>query len=509
MKSSVAATLAGLLILTIGAASARGIRVDNSNWTPLSTQSAWTSALSTAGYPTDPVTGQRLLLFNFGGPPADPATLFGPANLQFFEGNSNVPIYNPEDFSNGPIDAQTLPDYALCLLDSNCSPNYPDFTNPPGGDCVPTPANMDLDGKALDYFECNVPPGALNVQWGPPSGTTQQVLFFNLGTPPATPDSQGVDYDTEMYDSNGIGRGPTNKAWEIAFACGTNACTDSATDSSGQTYAASLQFNGQVWTAHASVVNATSALNEFIYFVDSIGNAHFYAPPGWLAATSTALSASPTTAPANTPIMLTATVSEVRGVVPTGSVTFSSGGTALGSAVALTNGVATTTVTLTVGTHNITAVYTPDASSPDAEQSTSNAQSVTIPAKPTVNISVLPTTITLGQGANLTWSTSGATTCMASGAWSGTEATAGTQPVTPTNTGMSNYSLTCTGPGGSNGGSASLTVNAATVNAPSHGGGGGLGDLDALVLGLLASWRLLRSPHNLRRARSLCVRPSA
>jgi Bacterial Ig-like domain (group 3) len=495
--SSVAGILAGLLILTAGAASARGIRVDNGNWTPLSTQSAWTSALSTVSYPTDPVTGQPLLLFNFGGPPADPATLFGPTNLQFYEGNSNVPVYNPQGFSsNGPIDAQTLPDYNICSQDTNCSPPggstlYPNF----GSGCDPTDAALP-DSDPLDYFECNVPSGALNVEWGPPAGIQQQVLFYYLGTPPST-----LGYDTEIYDSNGIGQGPTNQAWEIAFACGTNACTDSATDIAGQTYAASLQFNGQVWTAHASVVNAPSALNEFIYFVDSSGNAHFYAPPGWLAATSTKLSATPTTAPANTPIVLTATVSEVRGVVPTGSVTFTSGSTVLGSA-ALTNAVATLPVTLSVGTYSVTATYTPDASSPDAEQSISNTQSVTIAAKPAVTLSVSPGTITVGQSATLSWSSTNATSCTASGSWSGAQATSGSETVTPSSPGGLAYSLSCTGAGGTG----DATPQTLTVNAPpSHGGGGALGELEALVLGVLVSWRLLRLQHSVRSVRSRWV----
>ena len=86
---------------------------------------------------------------------------------------------------------------------------------------------------------------------------------------------------------------------------------------------------------------------------------------------------------------------------------------------------------------------------------------------PTVALSVQPTTITAGQSATLTWSTTNASTCNASGAWSGTQAISGTQAVTPTGAGSSTFTLTCSGAGsgsaaGSTSISATLTVNAAS-----------------------------------------------
>ena len=84
-------------------------------------------------------------------------------------------------------------------------------------------------------------------------------------------------------------------------------------------------------------------------------------------------------------------------------------------------------------------------------------------APATATISVTPATIALGQSATLTWSTNG-TSCTASGAWSGTQASSGTLVVTPTATGAQTYTLVCSG------GiySASTTQSATlTVNAPS------------------------------------------
>ena len=88
----------------------------------------------------------------------------------------------------------------------------------------------------------------------------------------------------------------------------------------------------------------------------------------------------------------------------------------------------------------------------------------------TLSISVNPTTITLGQSANVTWSSNG-NTCTASGAWSGTKAGDGTESVTPTAAGTQTYSLRCSGRGygESEVGSAMLTVTS-TVRAAAFTG---------------------------------------
>jgi hypothetical protein len=177
--------------------------------------------------------------------------------------------------------------------------------------------------------------------------------------------------------------------------------------------------------------------------------------------TTTTLSAAPTSATAGTAINLTATVAEVGGSsVPTGTVTFKDGTTSLGSMTLNATGIAVyTTSSLSVGGHSITAAYGGDSAN---GASTSTAASVTVTAvsAPVVTIGVVPASITLGQSAALTWSTTNATSCTASGAWSGGEGTSGTKSVTPTATGSLGYVLTCTGAGGSGNGTATLTVAA-------------------------------------------------
>ena len=77
---------------------------------------------------------------------------------------------------------------------------------------------------------------------------------------------------------------------------------------------------------------------------------------------------------------------------------------------------------------------------------------------PTVTIGVSPTSITVGQSATLTWSSTNVTSCSASNAWTGSEAVSGTMSETPTAAGTLSYVLTCTGAGGTAHATATLTV---------------------------------------------------
>jgi hypothetical protein len=120
-------------------------------------------------------------------------------------------------------------------------------------------------------------------------------------------------------------------------------------------------------------------------------------------------------------------------------------GTAAGQALPVTpNGYETTAVT-TGGYPYLLKISMAAASSPPV----------------TVSLTAAPTTITLGQSSTLTWSSTNATACTASGAWSGAQATSGTLTETPSATGPASYVLTCTGAGGSANATAVLTVVAA------------------------------------------------
>jgi hypothetical protein len=76
--------------------------------------------------------------------------------------------------------------------------------------------------------------------------------------------------------------------------------------------------------------------------------------------------------------------------------------------------------------------------------STSSKEAMTV-ATPVISISATPTATTTGQVITLTWSVANAPSdgCTASGAWSGTVASSGTQTVTAGAAGAASYALTC------------------------------------------------------------------
>jgi hypothetical protein len=79
------------------------------------------------------------------------------------------------------------------------------------------------------------------------------------------------------------------------------------------------------------------------------------------------------------------------------------------------------------------------------------------PAAPSVSISASPQSVARGSAATISWTSSDATQCSASGAWAGAQPVSGTQ-TTGALSSTSSYTLTCTGPGGSANGSATVTV---------------------------------------------------
>src|SRR6266403_1487722 len=83
------------------------------------------------------------------------------------------------------------------------------------------------------------------------------------------------------------------------------------------------------------------------------------------------------------------------------------------------------------------------------------------PKAPSVSINASPSTVANGSSSKLRWSSSNATSCSASGAWSGGEPTSGSQSTGPV-TANATYTLTCTGAGG---GSASQSTTV-SVKSP-------------------------------------------
>jgi hypothetical protein len=115
------------------------------------------------------------------------------------------------------------------------------------------------------------------------------------------------------------------------------------------------------------------------------------------------------------------------------------------------------------------------------------------PSGPSVNLSASPTSLAAGATSTLTWSSSNATACTASGAWSGAKAVSGTQSTGALNA-TSTYTLTCTGSSGASS-SRSVTVSvqgstpAPTVNltaSPATVASGGTSTLNWTTSGATA-----------------------
>lgn len=94
---------------------------------------------------------------------------------------------------------------------------------------------------------------------------------------------------------------------------------------------------------------------------------------------------------------------------------------------------------------------------PDCSSASDNDEQAALP--PSVTLGAGSTNLTAGQSTTLTWSSTNATTCTASGSWVGLKGTSGgpqTTGVLPA--GTYTYTLTCTGPGGSDDDSVVIVV---------------------------------------------------
>ncbi len=146
------------------------------------------------------------------------------------------------------------------------------------------------------------------------------------------------------------------------------------------------------------------------------------------------------------------------------------------SSTALSNFSANTN--LAAGNHTLSISYTNDSSLSGCDRnlyidvtSFYGPQAVTPP--PTVNFSASPATVAPGQASTLTWNTINATSCMASGAWTGSQPTSGSVSTAAINA-NSTYSLSCSGAGGTT----TMTTNVSVVVDVSAYGAVGNGTTD-------------------------------
>lgn len=110
------------------------------------------------------------------------------------------------------------------------------------------------------------------------------------------------------------------------------------------------------------------------------------------------------------------------------------------------------------GTFTPKVIVTRGGLTREARTSVSTAVSVA----PTLTLAANPTAILSGQTSTLTWVSQNATSCTASGGWTGTKSLSGNQSVGPL-TATTTFTLACTGPGGSVTQNAIVTVTAAAA----------------------------------------------
>jgi hypothetical protein len=119
----------------------------------------------------------------------------------------------------------------------------------------------------------------------------------------------------------------------------------------------------------------------------------------------------------------------------------------------------------------------------------------TLPA-PNVVLSASATSVQAGGKLTLTWSSTDTTSCAASGGWTGSRATSGSETVGPLNANTT-FTLACTGGGGNDDASVSVTI----TPEQRTGGGGAVDWATLAALGLLAAAaRAVRSPARAERA---------
>lgn len=85
-------------------------------------------------------------------------------------------------------------------------------------------------------------------------------------------------------------------------------------------------------------------------------------------------------------------------------------------------------------------------------------------AAPTVTISSSKSSVRVGETLTITWSSTNATACTATGAWSGAKATSGSSALTASQAGTQSYQLSCTGTGGTGQATATVAVASATTS---------------------------------------------
>ncbi len=138
------------------------------------------------------------------------------------------------------------------------------------------------------------------------------------------------------------------------------------------------------------------------------------------------------------------------------------------------------------------------------EAGTYSIQASPAPPAPTVTLTANPTSVASGGTVTLTWTAQSATSCTATGGWSGSLAATGGNQTSPNLTAATTFTITCYNSAQVSS-KASVTVNLASSSS-SGGGSHGGGAIDGGLLALLAGVLLLRARLPARMGRLAWVR---
>jgi hypothetical protein len=117
-----------------------------------------------------------------------------------------------------------------------------------------------------------------------------------------------------------------------------------------------------------------------------------------------------------------------------------------------------TSGTASTGALSATTSYTLTCSGAAGTTPAAATTTVSVIPKPTVMLAASPTSLASGDAAELTWSSTNATSCTASAGWSGTKATSGSAS-TGALSATTSYTLTCSGAAGTTPAAATVTVS--------------------------------------------------
>ena len=290
-------------------------------------------------------------------------------------------------------------------------------------------AGASLLGASQAHAAIGTQPGALSISpaSGPTSTPASSLTYSTTTACPAGNQGSGL---LQLVDPGGGGfnnMAAVNNSVTAPFSGTLNNSFALAIQVFPDIVGKTSELVIQCYTGPSATGTSTPVQDTFVT-ISADGSTYTIGNTGPPNSTTTTLTASPNPATAGQVVTLTATVTD-GGSTPTGSVQFSSGGTAIGAAVPLnSSGVATTTTTpAAAGTVSLSAAYSPTGSFSGSTGALSLPVNAAAP-----NSGTIPLAVTVPQSGAFTLTVD--TTDTVTLAVSGSSATAATTPVVVSDT---------------------------------------------------------------------------